>query len=142
MAGKPGGLEINVIWTTFDLVSLLPPGLHDQTGAGHGLRLGSNQRISPLLPHDLCHLLRRPGEPSVRVELCQARWNHLDMRRWPRERKSDNPFLVFCFILPELPLKKNSYHQKVHERHSAALHSLCCNNGSRSLAEGKLIGGA
>ena len=28
------------------------------------------------------------------------------MRRWPRERKSDNPFLVFCFILPELPLKK------------------------------------
>ena len=67
MAGKPGGLEINVIWITFDLVSLLPPGLHDQTGAGHGLRLGSNQRISPLLPHDLCHLLRRPGEPSVRV---------------------------------------------------------------------------
>ena len=61
------------------------------------------------------------------------------MRRWPRERKSDNPFLVFCFILPELPLKKNSYHQKVHERHSAALHSLCCNNGSRCLAEGKLI---
>ena len=70
LAGKPGGLEINVIWTTFDLVSLLPPGLHDQTGAGHGLRLGSNQRISPLLPHDLCHLLRRPGEPSVRVDRC------------------------------------------------------------------------
>ena len=29
----------------------------------------------------------------------------LDMRRWPMERNSDNPFFVFCFTLPELPLE-------------------------------------
>ena len=29
----------------------------------------------------------------------------LDMRRWPMEKNSDNPFFVFCFTLPELPLE-------------------------------------
>ena len=54
--------------------------------------------------------------------------------------KVGQPFLgVLLHTSRAATEKKNSYHQKVHERHSAALHSLCCNNGSRCLAEGKLI---
>ena len=56
--------------------------------------------------------------------------------------KVGQPFLGVLLHTSRAATEKNSYHQKVHERHSAALHSLCCNNGSRSLAEGKLIGGA
>ena len=89
------------------------PGLHDQTGAGHGgVRLTGDQghRLLPLLPHHLRHLLRRPGKHQGYQGLFKEGYDkdHLEISRWPIEKNSDNPFFVFCFTLAEVPLRKKS----------------------------------
>ena len=80
LAGKPGGLGINIVKINFNLnivkinfnlnqhqLDKFPPaflpGLHDETRTRHCLRFCPHkQQILPLFPHDLRHLLRRPGK--------------------------------------------------------------------------------